>query len=245
MLHSSSSPARALALMQPYLFPYLGYFQLVSAVDMFVFYDDAPYPKRGWVNRNRLMIGGREYRFTLPLSDASQFTPINQIEIDDVNFARWRSRFLRTLQQGYAHAPQRDVVLGLVADALRPASRGMAELPERSVSVCAEYLGIQTPRFVSSRDFPAAGGPVRGTDRVIAVCHAASATHYVNAPGGRALYDAALFLAVGITLQFLEPTLTEYPQPVPAFVPRLSILDVLMSLDREAASEAAHGGRVT
>ena len=68
-----------LAIMQPYLFPYLGYFQLIAAVDKFVFYDDVNFIKNGWINRNRLLISGKVNYITIPLSGASSFLKINQV----------------------------------------------------------------------------------------------------------------------------------------------------------------------
>ena len=74
-----------IAIMQPYFFPYLGYWQLISAVDRFIVFDDVNYIKKGWINRNRILLNGKDHLFTLPLKGASQNKLINEIEVDGLN----------------------------------------------------------------------------------------------------------------------------------------------------------------
>ena len=82
-----------LAIMQPYIFPYLGYFQLLNSVDHFVFYDDVNFIKGGWVNRNQLLINNQNKFFTVPLKKIISFTPINEVEIHKKLYPNWRSKF--------------------------------------------------------------------------------------------------------------------------------------------------------
>src|SRR5687768_13108726 len=102
-----------LAIMQPYLFPYIGYFQLMHAADKFVVYDDVNYIKGGWVNRNRILVNGKPHMFTLPLKNAGSNIKINEIEVSGGELMKWREKFLRTLQQAYAKAPFKNDVIAL------------------------------------------------------------------------------------------------------------------------------------
>ncbi|RYF78205.1 MAG: hypothetical protein EOO39_02060, partial [Cytophagaceae bacterium] len=98
-----------LAIMQPYVLPYIGYIQLLNAVDTFVFYDDVAFINRGWVNRNRLLVNGKDHLFTIPLKDASQNKAIREIEL--ANDSKWRGKLLKTIEQSYRKAPQYGVVM--------------------------------------------------------------------------------------------------------------------------------------
>ena len=62
-----------LAIMQPYFFPYIGYFQLIKSVDEFVIYDNIQYTKKGWINRNRILVNGTDYLISLPLKKDSDY----------------------------------------------------------------------------------------------------------------------------------------------------------------------------
>ncbi len=93
-----------IAVMQPYIFPYLGYYQLVHAVDTFVFFDDVNFIMKGWINRNRILQQNEPFKFTVPLIKASQNRLINAIEISDYN--RWKSDFLKSIEHSYKKAPE-------------------------------------------------------------------------------------------------------------------------------------------
>jgi hypothetical protein len=232
-----------LAIMQPYFFPYVGYFQLIHAVDTLVFYDDVTYRKQGWINRNRILVGGAARFFTVPVRGASSSVLIHRTFVDEAQLPRWRKRFLRTLAEAYASSPQLPVVLDLVVAALDAESSDVAALAQRSVRLCCEYLDLK-PRFlVSSSSFPATGAS-SGATRVLDICRATGATTYVNAPGGRGLYEASVFARHGVALRFLVPRLDRYPQPGPTFVPGLSILDLLLRQDCAAARRAVRQGTV-
>jgi len=221
-----------LAIMQPYLFPYLGYFQLVAAVDKFVFYDDVNFIKNGWINRNRVLLGGEPRYFTVPLSGASPNLRINQVLVVPDN--AWRGRLCQSLRQAYARAPHFQAVNELFTNVIHTDDMRISEIAKRSVVVVAAYLGLRT-EFVSSSAIYA-NDALRGVDRVLDICQHEKASVYVNLPGGRTLYDEAKFTAADIDLRFIEPHLAVYHQCDPAFHAGLSILDVLMF---NAPSDAA------
>lgn len=192
-----------LAVMQPYLFPYLGYFQLVDAVDTFVFYDDVTFIKQGWIARNRLLVNGRPTWFTVPLARISSSRLIGDTKIRRDLYPRWQRKLIATLRLHYGDSPDLAEVVALVEGTLGDPPPDIASLAMRSVRNVAAYLGIDTPLAISSRDFPTADA--RGAHRILEICRAAGAATYVNAPGGVDLYDRDEFAASGIDLRFLHP----------------------------------------
>lgn len=87
-----------IAIMQPYIFPYIGYFQLINAVDKFIIYDDVNYIKQGWINRNKILLNNEDYLFTFPLKNASSYKKINEIELSENLYSKWKIKFFKTLE---------------------------------------------------------------------------------------------------------------------------------------------------
>ncbi|AOK45599.1 MULTISPECIES: WbqC family protein [Burkholderia] len=220
-----------LAIMQPYLFPYVGYFQLAASVDAFVFYDDVNYIKNGWINRNRMLLDGRPHYFTVPLAGASPSQKIADVRIQPPE--RWRRKVLEALRHGYGKAPHYARVSELVGDVLCCATAHMSTLATRSVIEVCNYLGIDARFVMSSAGY--GNDALKGAQRVLDICVRERAARYVNLPGGRTLYDDAAFAARGIALEFIEPNLEPYRQFGAEFVPGLSIIDVLMFNDATEA----------
>lgn len=219
-----------LAIMQPYLFPYLGYFHLIHAVDSFVVFDDVNYIKGGWINRNYILSQGQRLLITLPVRAASQHRLINELE-----FAGREEKLLRTLRNCYSKAPQFDAVYPLIQDILLSSERNLARFLHDSLRRVCEYLDLN-PRWHMSSALHKDPG-LRGQAKILAICEELSATHYINAPSGQALYDRAAFNHRGIKLSFVQPRAVEYKQFSNAFAPNLSILDVIMFNDREQCNK--------
>lgn len=216
---------RTVSMMQPYLFPYLGYFQLIARSDVFVLGDDLQYVKGSWINRNRLLVNGQPKMITVPLRKGGQFDLINQRWLCD-DFPREAQKLLRTLELAYARAPHHEEVIALVRQILEYPERNLARFIEHSIrSICA-YVQITTPIQIESK----LGLPARmdKQERVIRVAKKLNAELYVNLIGGTTLYCPALFRAHGLSLRFLRMDDLSYPQFNQAFVPSLSIIDVLM-----------------
>lgn len=210
-----------LAIMQPYLFPYLGYFQLIGAADTFVVYDDVHYIKGGWINRNYLLGPTGRQLFTLPLSGASPNRNINEI-----NISNHRRKLIETLHQRYSKAPYFAEAFPMIEDIFSHCESKLALFLDHSLRTVCAFLELR-PHWHLSSDL-AIGRDLRGQDRVLAICEALGANHYINAPGGRSLYDARAFAAHGIKLSFLQPGEITYRQFGSDFVPNLSIIDVIM-----------------
>ncbi|MDN7124506.1 WbqC family protein [Pseudidiomarina sp. 1APP75-32.1] len=215
-----------LAVMQPYLFPYIGYFQLMYAADLFLIYDDVNYIKRGFVNRNNVLSANGVTRFTVPVPGASQNKLFCELEFsDDVDKA------LKTISHCYAKAPYFDDVFPLVQETLEfgidSGDRSIAAVCQKGFESIFAYLGIEKEfKKTSELDYDREAGP---RDRLIALSHKFDADCYINAPGGRKLYDARDFAEQGLELKFIESLPVEYPQSEAEFTPNLSIIDVLMN----------------
>lgn len=213
--------------MQPYLFPYIGYFQLLHAVDRFVVYDDVAFIKQGWINRNRILINGQPSYFTVPVKHASSFTLTRDTVIDDDRqHERWSEKMLKTFENAYRRAPEFARVFPVVESVFTRPTNRIAELAVASIKSVAALLDIRTEWVESSTQYDNAH--LKGEHRVLAICKAECATDYVNLPGGRELYAREHFEAAGICLRFIESRPIQYSQFAPAFVPSLSIVDVLM-----------------
>jgi hypothetical protein len=207
--------------MQPYLLPYIGYFQLIKEVDQFIVCDDLNYINNGWINRNNILIGGDKRLFTIPLKKASQNKLINQIEIVG-DF----SRLLKTVKVNYAKAPYFKDVNLLVESIFSYNNRCLSDFVLNSMKEVLYYLGVSTPIIISStldKDCS-----LKGKDKVINICKGLGADIYVNAIGGQKLYNRVEFAAQGIELRFLETEIIPYKQFENEFIPMLSILDIMM-----------------
>lgn len=213
-----------MVIMQPYLFPYLGYFQLMAAADKFIAYDDVAFINRGWVNRNRILVNGEAFMFTLPLKQASQNKLINQIEVD--NLAGWREKFLKTLQQNYRKAPHAAQIIELTSVILNPNQTMLSQVLMRGLEEIRNYLGLSAILESSTQRYH--NHELKAQERIVDICKQEQAQVYINAIGGMELYEKQRFEKEGITLKFQKSNLPVYPQGGAEFVPALSILDVLM-----------------
>ena len=212
--------------MQPYIFPYIGYFQLINVVDKFVIYNDVNFIRQGWINRNRVLSGGKELLYTVPLENASSFKKINEVAIHQKLYNTWKIKFFRTLHASYSRAPFFTPTLSLVKDTLDKELVTIDLLATESIKNTCNYLGITTPIVLSSE--PGTGKELRGKDRVISICHKESASTYINVVGGQDLYSKDHFRENGLALSFIQPKPIIYPQFSNEFVPWLSVIDIMM-----------------
>lgn len=206
-----------LAIMQPYLFPYLGYFQLLNVADTFVVLDDVNYINKGWINRNYFLLHGEKHRFTLPLKEASQNKKINEIEIAD-EIEKWRAKWLKTLCIAYKNAPYYATVLPILEEILFCEKRNLAAFLLFSLKKITDYMQIETEIVETSALYQ--NTHLTGEARILDICLQEKATDYLNPIGGKDLYHADFFAEKGINLHFLQMN----PD---AYLP-VSIIDVLM-----------------
>jgi|SRR6185312_2819924 len=217
-----------LAVMQPYLFPYLGYYQLVNAVEKFIFFDDVNYINKGWINRNQILQNNEAYRFTLPLIKASQNRLINEIEIAD--FPKWRKDFLKQVEFAYKKAPCFAEVFPWLNTFLHDEDYQLVgKLTADSVRSVARLLGLATEFGFSSELNYKSGENADGESKILRICEMMGADLYINPKNGQSLYNNGNFEAKNVELRFICMDDIVYPQfQKDKFVPFLSIIDVLM-----------------
>lgn len=211
------------AIMQPYFLPYIGYYQLIAAVDIFVVYDNIKYTKKGWINRNRLLLNGADAMFSLPLKKDSDSLDVVQRELS-AEFDR--EKLLNQFRGAYARAPHFAQTFPLLERIVHCGEENLFRYIHHSITEVCAYLNIKTEIRISSGIDIDHG--LKAQDKVIALCRAAGADTYINAIGGTDLYDRGVFGAQGIELKFIKARPFEYAQFGAPFVPWLSIVDVLM-----------------
>jgi hypothetical protein len=227
-----------IAIMQPYFFPYIGYFSLVSAVDKFVFYDDVDFIKNGWINRNRLFLSGDVRYITIPLMGAGSNIKINEVRMQPKSF--WKRKFLASIEQSYSKAPNFKLTFDLIVDVLDSEDEKISPLAKNSIKKISESLSlgaefIETSCFYDNNN-------LSGRDRVLDICRLEGASEYVNLPGGAGLYQKDQFSKHNLELEFIENKFKPYSQMKSEFTPGLSIIDVLMFNGFDEAREIIVGG---
>ncbi|WP_245587303.1 WbqC family protein [Comamonas composti] len=210
--------------MQPYFFPYIGYFQLLSSVEKFIFLDDVNYIKNGWINRNRILMNDRAKYITVPVMRASSFVKINETKIHDAD--GWKIKILSQLKQAYRRAPYCREVIALVEEVFQEKSENIANIAKKSVLKVSNYLSLEKIFCLSASEYK--NQHLKGEARILDICRQEKACQYINLPGGRGLYSFKVFSDAGILLNFLEKPYEVYAQTGSDFFPGLSILDVLM-----------------
>lgn len=214
------------AVMQPYLFPYIGYFQMIKLVDKFVFYDDVNYIKQGWINRNRILLNGNDFMFTVPLEKANSFSLIKDTLINERFYSNWKSKFSQTISQNYKKAPYFYEVFELIMQTLNINCNSISELAIESVVSVSKYLQFDTEFLISSQRYENA--ELERTQRLFDICKKEKASHYINPLGGQELYGKEIFSKNGLQLSFIKSLPIEYKQFNNEFIPWLSIIDILM-----------------
>jgi hypothetical protein len=233
----SGGRGKKLGVMQPYFLPYIGYFQLIAAVDVFVVYDNIKYTKKGWINRNRMLRNGSDAVFSLPLiKDSDALCIVERSLSSDFK----REKLLAQFAGAYRKAPHYKRTLALLNEVMFCPSNNLFDYLWHSIACINESLGIDT-KLLASSQVPI-DHDLKSQDKVLALCQELGATSYVNPIGGRELYSQAEFGAAELDLQFLKPRLTKYPQFEALFVPWLSIVDVLMFNELEKVKTLVRTG---
>ncbi len=216
--------------MQPYFVPYIGYFQLINAVDQFVIYDNIKYTKKGWINRNRILVDGQDEYITLPIRKDSDFLNIDQRKLAD-SYTSEKNKILRKLAYAYRKAPHYDAVYALMELILEKPGNNLFEFIYDSVLVICKFLAINT-KFVISSSLTI-DHKLKSQERVIAICKALHTTTYINPLGGFELYSKEIFAENNIELKFLQSGSIYYSQFKNEFIGSLSIIDALMFNSKE------------
>lgn len=215
--------------MQPYIFPYIGYWQLINAVDKFVILDDVHYIMRGYINRNSILLNGKPYRFTIPMKKASQ----NKLIMDTkLNFTgKDKEKFLATIRNAYKKAKYYESAMPLIEEIINNSEDDLTRFVLFSIKRIMEYLGVQTEVLVSSKIDK--NQELKAEERIIEICKRLDADIYINSSGGRMLYSHSDFEKEGMKLFFLDVKGKSiiYNQGQTEFVSNLSIIDIIMNND--------------
>lgn len=228
-----------LAIMQPYIFPYIGYFQLINAVDTFVVYDNIQFTKKGWINRNRILVNGKDEFFTISLKKDSDFLNVDQRKLSDT-FKTERIKLLRRITESYRKAPEFNSVYSLLESVINNDEENLFSFIYQSLQTVCTYLDIKT-EFIISSAVPI-DHQLKSQDKVIAICKALNAAKYINPIGGIELYSKEKFEQNNIELNFIQSNTIKYRQFKNEFVPWLSIIDVMMFNSKEKVQEYLQSG---
>ena len=217
-----------IAIMQPYFFPYIGYWQLINAVDKYVIYDDGLFRPRGWINRNRILINNQSYYITIPLHQTISQEIRNMPIINNYDFRR---KMKRDIFYAYKKAPCFERAMGVIEPIIDYDTDNCSDYIVNSIYKICDYLKITTSIEVSSRIDKERNKGAIGV--ILSVCKYFGADCYVNAIGGMGLYNKESFHDVGIELKFLSTEEIQYRQFGKEFHPNLSIIDVMMFNTKE------------
>jgi len=219
-----------IAIMQPYFFPYIGYFQLINAVDEFIIYDEIEYTKKGWINRNRILVNGKDEYITLPLKKSSDFLNVNERYLADT----WeieKCKLLNRIKESYRKAVYFNEIFPIIEHCILFENKNLFEFILNTVNVVNNYLEIITPIIKVSE--LSINKELKAENKVIEICKLRNADKYINPIGGTKLYNKESFLKNNIELYFLKSNDIKYKQFKNEFVPWLSIIDVMMFNSKE------------
>lgn len=219
---------RKIAVMQPYFLPYIGYFQLINQVDIFVITDDYQYSKESWINRNRIINNFQQKMLTIPIEKSSIITPINQKKISSTYDPEG---FERIISNAYHKTKYYAEIFPLVNSIFSVKKYNLCEFLIESLSQMCNFLEIPLNlQFTSSFNLK---NTLSGQEKIIEICRHLQAAAYINLPGGRSLYESTVFSDNKIELEFIQPKILPYPQLINQFIPNLSVIDLLFNVGKK------------
>ena len=222
-----------LGIMQPYFFPYIGYWQLLNYVDKFVVFDDVNFKKRSWMTRNRIILDGNEKYINLQIQNASQNKLICETAV--LFELKERKKLLNTLNLAYRESPYRAEVMEILTPLILNDEENLADFLYLLIDGVKNYLGIKTELCRSSE--------IRGKEHgaseqgIIELCEQLGATEYINPIGGTELYCKDNFDGKGIALSFLRTNFDKMRQDGLPYVSDYSIIDLMMNLSKEQLAD--------
>lgn len=223
-----------LAIMQPYFFPYIAYFQLINAVDEFVIYDNIEFSKKGWINRNRILVNGKDSYITLPLKKDSDYLDVRDRYLAEI-WSFEKNKMLNRIIESYRKSPNFDFVYPIIENCIMFEEYNLFKFVLNSLNLIREYLEIRTSFLIASTI--SIDHELKAEEKVIEICKARKANMYLNPIGGIQLYRKDDFKDEGIDLHFLKTNDIRYKQFNNDFVPSLSIIDVMMFNSKDKIQE--------
>jgi hypothetical protein len=219
-----------IAIMQPYFFPYIGYFQLINSVDKFIIYDNIQYTKKGWINRNKILVNSSDKIITLPIKKDSDYLDIKERVLANI-WEQEKIEMLKLIENSYIKSPNFKTIFPIITSCLESPNNNLIDFILDSLHLLLSYLRINT-EIIKSSDVNI-DHTLKSQDKIIAICEKLNATTYINANGGQKLYNIDDFNNKGIKLKFIKSLPIKYKQFKNEFIPWLSIIDVLMFNKRQ------------
>jgi len=210
-------------IMQPYFLPYIGYWQLINAVDVFVVYDNVQYTKKGWFNKNRYLLNGKDALFSINIQNDSDYLNVNQRYLSP---EYKRNKLIAKLRNAYHRAPMEKETFPIIEKIINCPHDNLFDYIFNSIKEIYEYLNIKTKIIISSTIN--INHSLKSEQKIIALCKELQADSYINTIGGIALYSKECFENENIELRFIKSKPITYQQFDNEFVEWLSILDVMM-----------------
>lgn len=221
---------KKVAIMQPYFFPYMGYFHLLNSVDEFVIYDNIQYTKKGWINRNRILVNGKDKLISLPLKKDSDYLNVIDRKLSD-NWNVEKVKLLNLIKSSYKKSPQYSIIFPIIEKCIQFSDNNLFNFILNSLTQLNSFLEIDTKVTISSTIN--IDHTLKSKDKVIAICKNLNATTYINAIGGQELYNVKDFKNHELDLKFIKSSLLNYKQYKNEFIPWLSILDILFFNEKQ------------
>ena len=214
-----------IAIMQPYLLPYIGYFQLINLVDKLVIYDNLKYTKKGWINRNRILMNGKEKLFSIPIKKDSNYKNIDERFFSENSYVE-KEKIISQIENSYRNAPFFKIMFPKIKAHFMYNERNIFKFILNSLNQMITFLNIETEIIISSS--LKINHELKRENKIIAICRELDANNYINPIGGVDLYDKGVFNKNGINLSFIKSRIIHYKQFDNEFIPWLSIIDVMM-----------------
>jgi hypothetical protein len=222
--------SKKVAIMQPYFLPYMGYFHLLNSVDEFVIYDNIQYTKKGWINRNRILVNGKDKLISLPLKKGSDYLNVIDRKLSD-NWNVEKVKLLNLIKSSYKKSPQYSIIFPIIEKCIQLSDNNLFNFILNSLTQLNSFLEIDTKVIISSTIN--IDHTLKSKDKVIAICKNLNATTYINAIGGQELYNVKDFKNHELDLKFIKSSLLNYKQYKNEFIPWLSILDILFFNEKQ------------
>lgn len=228
------SENKYIAIQQPYFFPYIGYFHLLDASEIIIFYDDVNFIKKGWINRNRILNYDKPFLFSVPLKSKSQNKTICEtfISIEST----WKNKFYKQLKYFYKKSPYLKEVIDVVFSPFDKNLLCISDLAIESILAVYGYIGTSFSYKKSSVCYSESDCGNK-SDRIIQITKDEGYNAYVNLSGGTSLYEKSYFMKNGIKVSFIKSNNIKYKQNTNTFCPNLSIIDIMMFNDKERIAE--------
>jgi len=217
-----------LGIMQPYFFPYIGYFSLIKSSDLFIAFDSIKYIRHGWIERNRVLKESDGWLYIhVPLKNRRSNSLINEVYIN--NELKWQKKIFAQLKHYQKTAPYYNQVIELLTNLFANNYQRIVDINIESLRIVCNYLGIKHNIIAFSEMNLQIEKPLEADEWALNICKSiGNVDEYLNLPGGKEFFDKTKYDEASIGLRFLEYEIKPYNQNRPVFEHCLSIIDVLM-----------------